>query len=64
MSNESQLQVLGHHSGNYCYPQCWWLVEKMTAVKGKTWRSSYHYRKTSPNHQPNFGLCESRQKYN
>jgi hypothetical protein len=38
-------------------PRCWWLVEKMTAVKGKAWRNSHYYRKTSRNHQPNFELC-------
>ncbi len=57
MTNESQLQLLGHHPGNYCYPRCWWLVEKMTVVKGKTWRSSHYYRKTLHNYQPNFELC-------
>jgi hypothetical protein len=57
MSNESQLQVLGHYPRNYCYLRCWWLVEEMTAAKGKTWRSSHHYRKPSRNHQPNFELC-------
>ena len=35
MTNGSQLQLLGHHPGNYCYPRCWQL-EKMMTVKRKT----------------------------
>jgi hypothetical protein len=56
MTNKSQLQLLGHYPGDYCYPRCW-RQDKMTTVKRKTWRRSHHNRKTSRNRQPNFGLC-------